>query len=998
MIKKIISFVTAFAFMLAYVPLYASAYTEGSGWIFDESTGTLTITTDEGTTAWKDGMPNSSDREEKVKKVVISDGVTSIGDWAFYCCSSLTSADMPQSIKTIGTYAFGYCENLASIDIPSGVETIGEGAFSMCSALTSVKLPDGITVIPKYLFDHCENLYSVTMHGGITAIESSAFAYCSALESMNIPEGVQSIGSSAFAFCTNLRSVEIPKSTVSIGQSTFSSCSSLSSVTISEGVETIGQWAFSGTVLENVVLPSTITSVGYNAFKNAANAPLNQIIYPQNVTVSPLPETTVQVKYTTDDKGLIINDVTVGNSGNLAVIPDEVSGFHVYYVEESYREYVSEDGHTHRYAWEDSDCSDYDACAICGKYGKYGEHKYVLYPESEQHYLKCSLCGDIDTDSYEDHLAEGDFITDMPNYNYDEYHYQKCKCGLVMGLPHVWDEGAEKDDVITYTCTICGAEKTETVIHNYVLTPDDTGLQHCMKCSECGKTLPGSFEDHLGEGDFITDNPNYNYKEYHYQKCICGLVVGLLHTPDNGTVITEPTYDEEGKIEYRCTVCGYLIGETAVAPLSHNIESEWQSDVSGHWHNCECGERHSFGEHISDGGKTTKEATYTEEGIKVYSCTVCGYVLKNEDIPMLSHKGVTADCEWASDESGHWIEGCGCGEIHEFAEHTPDSGTVTAEPTYDEEGEIEYCCTVCGYLTKTESIPATGEEKPDNPDVPVKPSIPSGSFTTGEQTEPVKPDEPNEPAQPVVPDEPKEQENGVPFIENEYGKNGWELISAEAEAARDGDTLNVNMNGTTFVPGHIFDVIKDRNVTISFDMGEGIKWTVNGGSVTDENISDIDLAVTRNANVIPIDIVNNVTGGRYSVQIRLAHSGEFGFTAALTINLGSDNAGYYAWLYYYGDSLELIGESGIDGDGTAEFLFTHASDYLIAIGEKSDNENEDEEQGDAVDDEEILTNSTIDKSDDNPVTGVSDNSGQIMLIGLAAASICLSLNLRRKKD
>lgn len=170
----------------------------------------------------------------------------------------------------------------------------------------------------------------------------------------------------------------------------------------------------------------------------------------------------------------------------------------------------------------------------------------------------------------------------------------------------------------------------------------------------------------------------------------------------------------------------------------------------------------------------------------------------------------------------------------------------------------------------------------------------------------------------------------------EDGKIGWDVIRAEEEKAQEGNTINVDMNGSTVVPGDIFDSIKGKDITITFDMGNGILWSVDGKSITTDKAGDIDFSVK----TVPVDIVNNVTGESYSIQIRLAYEGEFGFTAVLSIDLGRENAGLTASLYYYDESageLEFICRERITEDGTASLAFTHASDYVIAIeGEEED--------------------------------------------------------------
>lgn len=186
------------------------------------------------------------------------------------------------------------------------------------------------------------------------------------------------------------------------------------------------------------------------------------------------------------------------------------------------------------------------------------------------------------------------------------------------------------------------------------------------------------------------------------------------------------------------------------------------------------------------------------------------------------------------------------------------------------------------------------------------------------------------------------QETKQPFIKGENGKIGWDVIRSEEEQAIEGSIINVDMNGTTVVPGDIFDSIKGRDITITFDMGGGIFWSVDGKSITTDKAGNIDFSVKTGTNAIPVDIVNNVTGECYSIQISLSYEGEFGFTAVLSVNLGKENQGYIASLYYYKEGtgeLEFICSDKVAEDGTVSLAFTHASDYVIAIDEEEESGN-----------------------------------------------------------
>ena len=167
---------------------------------------------------------------ELVTDLVIPDGVTSIGDYAFRDCSSLTSITIPDSVTEIGDYAFSKCTSLTSVTIGNGVNSIGRSAFSNCSSLTSVTIPDGVTEIGYYTFYNCTSLTSITIPDSVTSIGSHAFRGCSSLTSVTIPDSVTQIGQSAFYECSSLTSITIPDSVTSIGWCSFSDCTSLTSV------------------------------------------------------------------------------------------------------------------------------------------------------------------------------------------------------------------------------------------------------------------------------------------------------------------------------------------------------------------------------------------------------------------------------------------------------------------------------------------------------------------------------------------------------------------------------------------------------------------------------------------------------------------------------------------------------------------------------------------------------------------------------------------------
>ena len=215
-----------------------------------------------------------------LKSITMPNSVTSIGDMAFYKCSSLTSITIPDSVTSIGSSAFSDCSKLRSITIPNSVTSIGAWAFNGCTGLTAINVamenqnyvsPDGVlynkdkTTIICYPAGKKGNNYKIP--DGVTEIGSIAFSRCSSLTSVTIPNSVTSIGSGAFNGCTSLTRVTIPNSVTKIGWNAFSGCTSLTSITIPNSVISIDWYAFRGcTSLKSITIPNSVTSIGKNAF------------------------------------------------------------------------------------------------------------------------------------------------------------------------------------------------------------------------------------------------------------------------------------------------------------------------------------------------------------------------------------------------------------------------------------------------------------------------------------------------------------------------------------------------------------------------------------------------------------------------------------------------------------------------------------------------------------------------------------------------------------
>ena len=185
--------------------------------------------------------------------------------------------------------------------------------------------------------------------------------------------------------------------------------------------------------------------------------------------------------------------------------------------------------------------------------------------------------------------------------------------------------------------------------------------------------------------------------------------------------------------------------------------------------------------------------------------------------------------------------------------------------------------------------------------------------------------------------EPEPEPTPPPYIPP--SKPNWTSVARKLANAQPGDTVTVKMNGETEVPGEVWETIAGRDVTVVLDMGGNVSWTVDGNDVpTATHFADMDFGVDRNTTGIDVDVINAITGEVSSVQITLAHDGEFGFTLTLTAPLGRENAGNWANLYHYDENAKTLNyeTSGeIQEDGTASLKMTHASQYAIIIDKQT---------------------------------------------------------------
>lgn len=297
-------------------------------WNLDEN-GTLTIS---GTGAMYDYSAEDLEyapwyeQRSSIQSVVVEDGVTTIGNYAFSECKNIATASIPNSVVRIGNHAFYYCKistitlpaelqevggyafaftNLTSIKLPDTVTAIGIGAFCRCNVLKSAYLPDNLEAIPNYCFSTCPELRTVTYPASLKAIGHEAFTGCYGLAGPVLPEGLISIGDYAFEGCgyshpyysAGFYSISFPSTLETIGSGAFVNCDNLKTITIPKKVKVIPVSCFEGCDdLESVILPAGLNALEKKAFSmcNALKSVKFQwdvpefadIIFSENVTAT----------------------------------------------------------------------------------------------------------------------------------------------------------------------------------------------------------------------------------------------------------------------------------------------------------------------------------------------------------------------------------------------------------------------------------------------------------------------------------------------------------------------------------------------------------------------------------------------------------------------------------------------------------------------------------------------------------------------------------------
>ncbi len=492
--------------------------------------------------------------EGELKKVVIKDGVTNVGNYALFFLPAATQVTLPESVTSIGRYGIAMCSKLTGLSIPKGVTEIGD--FGLAGdGLTAVTLPDGLQSLGRGAFDTCASLTNTTLPAAITAVPGKCFADCTKLLNVKYAGTVTAIGDLAFESCKALTAAPIPETVTTIDKAAFTGCTALTDVTIPAGVTAIPEDCFrSCTALADMKLPGTVTSVGLNAFtgctalKDVRCYGAAPAVEPGNSEAHSFEPAIVTIHYN----------------------PDPVYGWT-----------LDADG-----KWQGYTVSSKGACLHTG-YGTTENTVPATCGEAGHVDTICSNCGEVV--STKEIPATG---------------------------AHTWDNGTvtiapteTTPGVRTFTCAVCGATRTETIpatgAHNYqftktvapTCTADGYDLYTCSDCGATEKRNPKPALGHKWDSGTVTTEPTETTPGVRTYTCtVCGetrtetipATGAHTHVWDNGTVTIAPTETTPGVRTYTCTVCGQTkneiipaTGGSSVCPGGPSCPSYGFSDVAG---------------------------------------------------------------------------------------------------------------------------------------------------------------------------------------------------------------------------------------------------------------------------------------------------------------------------------------------------------------------------------------------------------------------------------
>ncbi len=543
-------------------------------WLLDTQTGLLEIS---GTGAMYDydsfwNLSPWCEYISDIKSVIIGEGVTTIGVGAFIECWNLTNISIANTVTSIGVSAFENCQNLIEINIPTNLKSIGSEAFNWCRSIEAITIPKSVTNIGEFAFIGCSSLTSITVDeensiyssdsfgvlfdknktkliqyptgsnmisytvpDSVTEIQDYAFANNSNLEELMISDRVTIIGEGVFEDCTGLTNVMLPDSLTSIGDCAFSGCFALADVIIPKGVRSIGESTFYNCRnLGDVIIPDSITRIGRWAFYNCDSF--------MNITI---PDGVVSIEEGAFMYCTGLTDVTIGK--DVASIGEQAF----------------------------LDCTSLTNINVDGDNKHYSNDSFgVLFNKNKSELIQYPVGN-----------TRNNYIIPDSVMTIGDYAFLDCRSLTSVTIPNsVTNIG---DEVFYYcynieyihipTSVLTIGEEAFYYGANYICsTTENCFAKTYAKENNIEFRVCNGHEEseHEHTPKTVTVPASCTVNGMEYTVCAeCGEPIGEVtvipagHTPGEWETVIEPTVDTNGKRVKKCTVCGEILEEEAIAKL-----------------------------------------------------------------------------------------------------------------------------------------------------------------------------------------------------------------------------------------------------------------------------------------------------------------------------------------------------------------------------------------------------------------------------------------------
>ena len=620
---------------------------------------------------------------KKLESVTIPNSVTSIGGAAFYECSSLTSVTIPDSVTSIGDNTFYKCSKLKSVTIGKNVTSIGESSFSDCSALKSVTIPCSVKSFGSYVFDYCPDTLKYHLVEGSYADKNISTNKVYDQYHSFIGADGKANTTDEKCLCGEVYNINFSglDSKVQVRNPVYDGTAQTPTITIDGLIASTDGGATGDYIIETITPKTnageyTATITGINNYAGTrevewsiapavAEPTASAITYGQELseatlsdsnwswvdgTVIPTVENTgYAAKITVDDtnydytgvEGYDSNTHMVTRTISVTVNKAEISTVTITGVDSPAEgQILDTTAETTDTAYTLGAASWSDGDTTAGFDKQYTVTIIATISDSNYKFadtITAAVNGETATASVN---ADGTVTV--------TYTFAKTAEARVTGI-EITAEPTKKTYSVGDTLDLTGGKIKVTYEDGKTDTVDITsdmvsGFDSTVEGDKTVIVTYGGFTDTFMVTVAHTHTPATEWSSDsigHWHTCAgCTEKVDFAaHISDNGTVTTPATETEEGVRTYKCTVCDYVIRTEPIPTIheehTHNYAAEWSSDNTSHWHQCSCGDKTDIGSHISNGGIVIVQPTYNSTGLRTYSCTVCGYVMRTETIPAL---------------------------------------------------------------------------------------------------------------------------------------------------------------------------------------------------------------------------------------------------------------------------------------------------------------------------------------------------------------------------